>query len=62
MNVTLGHPGAISGLTNTLEQPEFCTAIGLAKYGSLKNRRRTARPLFSAGGLKQAFGRFLHRS
>ncbi|HSY53882.1 MAG TPA: cell division protein FtsA, partial [Opitutaceae bacterium] len=62
MNVSLGHPGAVGGLTNTLEQPEFCTAIGLAKYGSLKNRRRTARPLFSAGGLKQAFGRFLHRS
>ncbi|MDR3457630.1 MAG: cell division protein FtsA [Verrucomicrobiae bacterium] len=62
MNVTLGHPGAVSGLTNTLEQPEFCAAIGLAKYGSLKNRQRTARPLFTPGGLKQAFGRFLHRS
>ncbi|HEV2691962.1 MAG TPA: cell division protein FtsA [Verrucomicrobiae bacterium] len=62
MNVTLGHPGAVGGLTNTLEQPEFCAAIGLAKYGSLKNRRRASKTLFSPGGLKQAFGRFLHRS
>ncbi|MBW8865290.1 MAG: cell division protein FtsA [Verrucomicrobia bacterium] len=62
MNVAQGHPGAVSGLTNTLDQPEFCTAIGLAKYGSLKNRKRAARPLFTPGGLKQAFGRFLHRS
>ena len=40
MNVTLGHACAISGLTAALDQPEFAAAIGLVKFGSLKNRRR----------------------
>ncbi|HEX9048092.1 MAG TPA: cell division protein FtsA [Verrucomicrobiae bacterium] len=40
MNVTAGHACAISGLTAALDQPEFAAAIGLVKFGSLKNRRR----------------------
>jgi len=58
MSVTPGHASAISGLTTALDQPEFATAIGLVKYGSLKNRKRGARPSFT-GGIKQAFGRFM---
>jgi cell division protein FtsA len=57
MNVTAGHACAISGLTSALDQPEFAAAIGLVKFGSLKNRQRTDRPF-----LKGLFGRFLPRS
>jgi len=57
MNVTAGHACAISGLTAALDQPEFATAIGLVKFGSLKNRQRTDRPF-----LKGLFGRLLQRS
>ena len=57
MNVAPGHASAISGLTTALDQPEFATAIGLVKFGSLKLRKRAVRPAFSAG-IKQAIGRF----
>jgi cell division protein FtsA len=40
MNVCLGHACSISGLTAALDQPEFAAAIGLVKFGSLKNRRK----------------------
>lgn len=61
MNVTPGHAGAVNGLTNTLDQPEFCAAIGLAKYGASKHRQRGAQSLFTTAGIKQAFGRLLKR-
>jgi cell division protein FtsA len=57
MNVTPGHSCAISGLTAALDQPEFVTAIGLVKYGSLKNRTRPGRPSL----FKKALGRFMQR-
>jgi cell division protein FtsA len=58
MNVAPGHAAAISGLTAALEQPEFAAAIGLVKYGSLKqNRKRTQRPFY-----KGLIGRLLQRS
>jgi cell division protein FtsA len=57
MNVAPGHAAAISGLTAALEQPEFATAIGLVKFGSLKLRKRAARPGL-ATNLKEAFGKF----
>jgi cell division protein FtsA len=58
MNVTPGHASAISGLTAALDQPEFAAAIGLVKYGSLKNHRRRAERPF----LKGFIGRLLQRS
>ena len=57
MNVAPGHATAISGLTTALDQPEFAAAIGLVKFGSLKNRRRAERPFF-----KGFIGRLLQRS
>ncbi len=39
MPVSLGQTNSISGLTSALDQPEFLTAIGLAKFGSLKARK-----------------------
>jgi len=58
MNVAPGHATAISGLTTALDQPEFATAIGLVKFGSLKNRKRNELPFYKKG----IFGRFLQQS
>jgi cell division protein FtsA len=57
MNVAPGHAGGVSGLTTALDQPEFATAIGLVKFGSLKNRKRSERPF-----LKGLFGRLLQKT
>jgi cell division protein FtsA len=60
MNVTAGHADAVSGLTTALDQPEFAAAIGLVKYGSLKNRRRPAR-LSLVSTLRGAWGNIWQR-
>src|SRR5580698_266593 len=60
MNVIAGHACAISGLTAALDQPEFAAAIGLVKFGSLKNRRREGRS-FIPRSLKDVFGKLMHR-
>jgi cell division protein FtsA len=61
MNVTAGHACAISGLTAALDQPEFAAAIGLVKFGSLKNQRRETRSFFPRR-IKDVFGKLLQRS
>jgi cell division ATPase FtsA len=61
MNVTAGHAHAVSGLTTALDQPEFAAAIGLVKYGSLRNRSRGARPTL-VSGIKGVFGKLLPRA
>jgi cell division protein FtsA len=62
MNVVPGKASAIGGLTSALDQPEFATAIGLVKYGSLKQRQRVKRPpIVSADFLKGMFNRFTQR-
>jgi cell division protein FtsA len=40
MPAFLGKTNSISGLKSALDQPEFATAIGLAKFGSLQQKRR----------------------
>jgi cell division protein FtsA len=64
MNVTHGHAGSMSGITTALDQPEFVAAIGLVKYGSLKNRQRERRGGLGGtlGSIKNMFGSFLQRS
>ena len=44
MQVTLGYSSAISGLSKTLDEPEFATAIGLVKYGALQQGKSRAHP------------------
>src|SRR5271154_2231126 len=44
MPVSLGQTNSVSGLKSALDQPEFVTAIGLAKFGSFKARKRDGRP------------------
>jgi cell division protein FtsA len=38
----LGKTSSISGLKSALDQPEFATAIGLVKFGSLQQKRKPA--------------------
>ena len=40
--VTVGRACAVAGLPSQLQQPEFVTAIGLVKFGSLQQRARPA--------------------
>src|SRR5450432_137376 len=61
MPVSLGQTNSISGLKSALDQPEFVTAIGLAKFGSLKTKKRDGKSSF-AQGIKGVFGKFLQRS
>ncbi|MEO6183878.1 MAG: hypothetical protein ABIP71_12400, partial [Verrucomicrobiota bacterium] len=44
---SLGKANSINGLTSALDQPEFATAIGLAKFGSLQQKRRAGGGLIS---------------
>jgi cell division protein FtsA len=61
MPVSLGQTNSVSGLKSALDQPEFVTAIGLAKFGSLKTRKREGKSSI-AQGIKGVFGKLLQRS
>ena len=56
----LGKTNSISGLKSALDQPEFATAIGLAKYGSFQQKRRTGRGFFSRA-MRETFGGLLSK-
>jgi cell division protein FtsA len=56
----LGKSNSISGLQTALDQPEFTTAIGLAKYGSFQQKRRTGRSFFKRA-VRETFGGLLSR-
>lgn len=43
MNVTHAHTAGIGGITTTLDHPQFATAIGLVKYGAMKQHQRAGR-------------------
>ncbi len=53
MPAFLGKTQSISGLKSALDQPEFATAIGLVKFGSLQQKRRPSAGL--ADGIKKTF-------
>ena len=59
--VSIGKTNSISGLKSALDQPEFATAIGLVKFGSFQQRRRSAKGSLKQG-LKNTFGQFFRRS
>ena len=60
MPVSLGQTNSVSGLKSALDQPEFVTAIGLAKFGSLKTRKREGKSSL-AKGIKSTITNFLRR-
>lgn len=57
----LGKTNSISGLKSTLDQPEFATAIGLVKFGSLQGKQREAQASMSFG-LRNRLGRFFGKT
>jgi len=60
MPVTIGKTNSISGLKSALDQPEFATAIGLVKFGSFQQRKRTARASLTQG-IKSTIGQLFKR-
>lgn len=61
MPVSLGQTNSVSGMKSALDQPEFVTAIGLARFGSFKQRKREGKSSLAAG-IKGMFGKLLQRS
>lgn len=57
---SLGRTSTISGLKSALDQPEFATAIGLVKFGSFQQKKKTGGSFTQT--LKQTFTTFLRRS
>ena len=58
---TLGKANSISGLKSALDQPEFAAAIGLAKFGSFEQRKRSDERRSLAQGIKSTLGQFFRR-
>ena len=57
---SLGRTNSISGLKSALDQPEFATAIGLVKFGSFQQKRKTGQSSLTQT-LKETFSGFLRR-
>ena len=55
----LGKTSSISGLKSALDQPEFATAIGLVRFGSLQQKRKPGGAL--TGGLKKTLAEMFKR-
>jgi cell division protein FtsA len=60
MPVSLGKTNSVSGLKSALDQPEFATTIGLVKFGSFQQRKRSARASL-AEGIKTTLGHLFKR-
>jgi cell division protein FtsA len=56
---SLGKTSSIAGLKSALDQPEFASAIGLVKFGSFQQRKKTGNVLSRA--LRETFGGILGR-
>jgi cell division protein FtsA len=54
-----GKTSSISGLKSALDQPEFATAIGLVRFGSLQQKRKANGGL--AGGFKRTLAEMFKR-
>jgi cell division protein FtsA len=54
---TLGRTNSISGIKTALDQPEFSTGIGLVKYGSFQQRKKSS----GLQGFKQSISSFFKR-
>lgn len=57
---SLGKANSISGLKSALDQPEFATAIGLVKFGSFQQKKKSNSGSFKQA-LKQTFGGLMRR-
>jgi cell division protein FtsA len=61
MPVSLGKTNSIGGLKSALDQPEFATAIGLAKFGCFEHQKQAShrRPF---AGIRNRFSQFFRTS
>ena len=55
--VAIANTGSIGGLKSALDQPEFATGIGLARYGSFEWKKRSGNKGSIAGGIKTTLGK-----
>jgi cell division protein FtsA len=60
MPASLGRANSISGIKSALDQPEFATAIGLVKFGSFQQKRRSG-GMFGDGLKKTISGMFARK-
>ena len=60
MPASIGKTNSISGLKSALDQPEFATAIGLVKFGSFHQHKRSNKPSLTTG-IKNTFNIFFKR-
>jgi cell division protein FtsA len=61
MPASVGKTNSISGLKSALDQPEFAAAIGLVKFGSFQQRKRSAKTSL-AEGIKSTLNQIFKRS
>jgi len=59
MPTSIGKTNSISGIKSALDQPEFATAIGLVKFGSFQQKKRSAGSF--SEGLKKTWTEMFHR-
>jgi cell division protein FtsA len=55
--VAIANTGSLSGLKSALDQPEFATGIGLARYGSFEWKKRSGNKGTITGGIKSTLGK-----
>jgi cell division protein FtsA len=60
LSAGIAKSNSISGLKSALDQPEFATAIGLVKFGSFHQRKRTSKG-FLTEGIRSTLGQFFRR-
>jgi cell division protein FtsA len=56
---SLGKANSINGIKSALDQPEFATAIGLVKFGSFQQKKRSGG--FLTDGFKKTMGEIFNR-
>ena len=59
MPSSLGKANSINGIKSALDQPEFATAIGLVKFGSFQQKKRSAG--FFGDGIKKTWTEIFNR-
>jgi len=62
MPAYIGHTDCLSGRRSTLDQPEFATAIGLVKFGSFEQQKRTARPNSFTTGIRNTLSQLFRHA
>jgi cell division protein FtsA len=60
--VSIGQTNCLSGLRSALDQPEFATSIGLVKYGSFEQQKRSAARTSFATGIRNTLTQFFRRA